>query len=163
MSNAGSVATPIGNPQNILITRSGELDFLAFVKARTPPTVIALVIVFGTVRLVWQAPFTAPAAERIDAKADPLVKLNVILPWADCRPQLAAVWHPRPVRALRKTGDTKRWVSENFTHLRARQRRCASGRPANPQRRSHVQPSNPEKPALARIVRILYRLTSQPA
>ena len=62
-SNAGSAATPIGNPQNILIGRVGDLDFLGFVQACAPPALIALGIVFVTVRLVWHAHFTARPAE----------------------------------------------------------------------------------------------------
>ncbi|MBK1670261.1 hypothetical protein CKO28_19725 [Rhodovibrio sodomensis] len=75
-SNAGSAAMPIGNPQNILIARSGDLDFLAFVEACAPPALIALLIVFTTVRLVWHAHFTVPAVDRPDVARGDQVPLD---------------------------------------------------------------------------------------
>ncbi|MBK1670991.1 IS5/IS1182 family transposase [Rhodovibrio sodomensis] len=40
----------------------------------------------------------------LDAKADPLVKLNAIVPWADFRPQLEAVWRQSPQERKSKAG-----------------------------------------------------------
>lgn len=52
-ANAGSAATLIGNPQNIVIGQVGHLDFLKFVAVCAPPALVALLIVFITVRIVW--------------------------------------------------------------------------------------------------------------
>jgi Na+/H+ antiporter NhaD/arsenite permease-like protein len=48
-SNIGSAATPVGNPQNILIAQWMDLDFLRFFAAMVVPTVVSLafVVVFA--------------------------------------------------------------------------------------------------------------------
>jgi Na+/H+ antiporter NhaD/arsenite permease-like protein len=53
-ANAGSAATIIGNPQNILIGQAGQLDFLAFLAVCGPPAVAALVISYLVVLVVWR-------------------------------------------------------------------------------------------------------------
>jgi Na+/H+ antiporter NhaD/arsenite permease-like protein len=53
-SNAGSAATVIGNPQNILIGQVGGLDFWRFVAVCGPPALAALVLVFVAVLLTWR-------------------------------------------------------------------------------------------------------------
>ena len=53
-ANAGSAATVIGNPQNILIGQVGRLDFWSFTAACGPPAALALVIVFAGIWLVWR-------------------------------------------------------------------------------------------------------------
>lgn len=53
-ANAGSAATMIGNPQNILIAQLGRLDFWHFVGICGVPAVLALICVFMVVWLVWQ-------------------------------------------------------------------------------------------------------------
>lgn len=58
-ANAGSGATIIGNPQNILIGQSGGLDFFAFMAVCGPPALAALVITYGVVLLVWRGRFAA--------------------------------------------------------------------------------------------------------
>lgn len=45
-ANAGSVATMIGNPQNLLIAHVGNLDFLTFVGRCIVPAVLALGVVY---------------------------------------------------------------------------------------------------------------------
>jgi Na+/H+ antiporter NhaD/arsenite permease-like protein len=52
-SNAGSAATIIGNPQNIVIGQVGGLHFATFTAVCIVPAVLALVVVFLTVRFVW--------------------------------------------------------------------------------------------------------------
>ena len=52
-SNAGSAATLIGNPQNIVIGQVGDLSFLGFMAVCAIPAILALMIVFLTVRFVW--------------------------------------------------------------------------------------------------------------
>ncbi|MBM3484533.1 MAG: anion transporter [Alphaproteobacteria bacterium] len=53
-ANAGSAATVIGNPQNILIGQVGQLDFGAFLLACGVPAVIALLIVHVSVLWLWR-------------------------------------------------------------------------------------------------------------
>ncbi|MBM3524930.1 MAG: anion transporter [Alphaproteobacteria bacterium] len=62
-ANAGSAATIIGNPQNIVIGQVGALDFLKFLAVCGPPALAALVVVYLVVAQVWadalrQAPST---------------------------------------------------------------------------------------------------------
>jgi Na+/H+ antiporter NhaD/arsenite permease-like protein len=52
-SNAGSAATVIGNPQNILIGQVGNLSFHTFLLACAVPALVGLVCVFGVVWLLW--------------------------------------------------------------------------------------------------------------
>jgi hypothetical protein len=44
----------------------------------------------------------------LDAKADPLVKLNGIVPWAEFQPQLEADWR-RPGEARKSKAGRKPW------------------------------------------------------
>ncbi|MAL38259.1 MAG: anion transporter [Thalassospira sp.] len=45
-ANAGSAATLIGNPQNLMIAEFGQLDFMAFLLACGVPALIGLVVVY---------------------------------------------------------------------------------------------------------------------
>lgn len=58
-ANAGSAATLIGNPQNILIGQAGGLDFQAYVAYALPPTIACLAITYVAVTATWRL---APAA-----------------------------------------------------------------------------------------------------
>ena len=53
-ANAGSAATLIGNPQNILIGQSGKLDFSSYTLVALPPTLLALGIIFVVIVLTWR-------------------------------------------------------------------------------------------------------------
>src|SRR5688572_16631901 len=53
-ANAGSAATLIGNPQNILIGQAGGLDFWSYFVLALPPTLAALVITFVAVLATWR-------------------------------------------------------------------------------------------------------------
>jgi Na+/H+ antiporter NhaD/arsenite permease-like protein len=53
-SNAGSAATLIGNPQNIVIGQVGGLDFVKFMLVCGIPALVALAIVFLSVCVVWR-------------------------------------------------------------------------------------------------------------
>lgn len=53
-SNAGSAATLIGNPQNILIGQVGRLGFWPYLAIAAVPALASLVIVFATIALVWR-------------------------------------------------------------------------------------------------------------
>src|SRR3954469_25696786 len=52
-TNAGSAATMIGNPQNILLGAMGRLDFWTFLYVCGVPALVALVIVFVVVWALW--------------------------------------------------------------------------------------------------------------
>lgn len=53
-ANAGSAATIIGNPQNIVIGQVGRLDFWAFMGACGVPAIAALACVYGVVWAIWR-------------------------------------------------------------------------------------------------------------
>ena len=53
-TNAGSSATLIGNPQNIMLGAIGRLDFWRFLGACGVPALFALVVVFAVVWLQWR-------------------------------------------------------------------------------------------------------------
>ncbi len=53
-ANAGSAATVIGNPQNILIGQTGGLDFWRFLLVCAPPALIAMAVTVGVVWLQWR-------------------------------------------------------------------------------------------------------------
>ena len=57
-ANAGSAATLIGNPQNIVIGQVGGLDFWRFMAACGLPALAALACVFVTVAFVWRGRLT---------------------------------------------------------------------------------------------------------
>jgi len=53
-TNAGSAATLIGNPQNMLLGAIGRLDFWTFLWVSGVPAVVSLVTVFAVVWLQWR-------------------------------------------------------------------------------------------------------------
>jgi Na+/H+ antiporter NhaD/arsenite permease-like protein len=53
-TNAGSAATLIGNPQNILIGAIGRLDFWVFLAICAVPAMFTLIVVFLVVWLQWR-------------------------------------------------------------------------------------------------------------
>ncbi|MBE5315532.1 MAG: anion transporter [Xanthomonadales bacterium] len=53
-SNAGSAATLVGNPQNLLIGELGQLDFLAYLGIAALPSALALLCVFTVIAWVWR-------------------------------------------------------------------------------------------------------------
>jgi len=57
--NAGSAATLIGNPQNILIGQIGHLGFWHFAGVCAPPAIIGLICVYGAVRIYWREELAA--------------------------------------------------------------------------------------------------------
>jgi Na+/H+ antiporter NhaD/arsenite permease-like protein len=58
-ANAGSAATIIGNPQDILIGEVGRLDFWKFLAACGPPALAGLAAVFVVVWWQWRGRFAA--------------------------------------------------------------------------------------------------------
>ena len=75
-SNAGSAATVIGNPQNILIGQLGGLDFWAFLGACGPPAVFGLLMVFAVVRVVWRRQLGSAADRRAEIEIPPIDRLG---------------------------------------------------------------------------------------
>jgi Na+/H+ antiporter NhaD/arsenite permease-like protein len=72
-SNAGSVATLVGNPQNIMIGQVGRLGFWTYAAVAVVPAVVGLAVTFGCIALAWRsslvakaqdAPVEAPAFDR---------------------------------------------------------------------------------------------------
>jgi Na+/H+ antiporter NhaD/arsenite permease-like protein len=61
-ANAGSTATIIGNPQNILIGEVGQLDFWPFLIACAPPALAGLASVFLVVWWQWRRRLAASAS-----------------------------------------------------------------------------------------------------
>jgi Na+/H+ antiporter NhaD/arsenite permease-like protein len=57
-TNAGSAATLIGNPQNILIGSLGRLDFWRFLAICAVPAAFSLLVVFAVVWLQWRKRIT---------------------------------------------------------------------------------------------------------
>lgn len=53
-ANAGSAATLIGNPQNILIGQAGSLDFFRFILVCGPPAMLACGIVWLVIWAMWR-------------------------------------------------------------------------------------------------------------
>lgn len=73
-ANAGSAATLIGNPQNILIGQIGQLDFVAFLGYCALPALLALAIVFAVIAWQWRGRWTANAGDGADLAGIPLAR-----------------------------------------------------------------------------------------
>ncbi|HEX3209978.1 MAG TPA: SLC13 family permease, partial [Geminicoccaceae bacterium] len=69
-ANAGSAATIIGNPQNILIGEIGRLDFWKFLAACGPPALVGLACVYLVIWWQWRGRFPA-GPDRSDHVAPP--------------------------------------------------------------------------------------------
>jgi len=61
-SNAGSAATLIGNPQNILIGQAGGIGFWPYFADAVIPALVGLAVSFGCIAIVWRSSLAAPAA-----------------------------------------------------------------------------------------------------
>ena len=76
-TNAGSAATLIGNPQNILIGALGRLDFWTFLTICAVPAIFTLVVVFAVVWLQWHKRITQTVlAATLDAPASTVHPLD---------------------------------------------------------------------------------------
>ena len=76
-SNAGSAATVIGNPQNILIGQLGSLDFWTFLGACGPPAAFGLFTVFTVVAVVWRRQLSTRADRRAEIEIPPIDRFGV--------------------------------------------------------------------------------------
>jgi Na+/H+ antiporter NhaD/arsenite permease-like protein len=61
--NAGSAASLIGNPQNILIGQAGHLGFWPFLAVCVPPALAGLACVYGAVWWMWRTELNQPASK----------------------------------------------------------------------------------------------------
>jgi Na+/H+ antiporter NhaD/arsenite permease-like protein len=61
-ANAGSVATLIGNPQNILIGQMTGLGFWRYAAIAVPVALATLAIAYGVIAWIWRAQLAAPLA-----------------------------------------------------------------------------------------------------
>lgn len=70
-ANAGSAATIVGNPQNIIIGQVGQLDFWAFIGACGVPALTGLACVYLVVWLTWRRRLhvTGEAVEPLPSEA----------------------------------------------------------------------------------------------
>ena len=59
-ANAGSAATLIGNPQNILIGQTGFLDFWRFMAICAPPGIASLLVIVVVLRVQWHRELAPP-------------------------------------------------------------------------------------------------------
>jgi len=62
-TNAGSAATLIGNPQNILLGAIGRLDFWKFLAVSGVPALFALIVVFTVLWLQWHRRIRLPETQ----------------------------------------------------------------------------------------------------
>ncbi|MES1956258.1 citrate transporter [Salinisphaera hydrothermalis EPR70] len=60
--NAGSSATLIGNPQNILIGQVGHLSFLVYTAVAIVPALVTLTIIYLVIAWVWREALSAEAS-----------------------------------------------------------------------------------------------------
>ncbi|HLT02571.1 MAG TPA: SLC13 family permease, partial [Geminicoccaceae bacterium] len=77
-ANAGSAATIIGNPQNILIGEIGQLDFWRFLSVCAPPALAGLASVFLVVWWRWRGRFEVKPLPREGALQLPLDRPGVV-------------------------------------------------------------------------------------
>jgi Na+/H+ antiporter NhaD/arsenite permease-like protein len=99
-ANAGSAATVIGNPQNILIGQLGDLAFWPFVVACGPPALLGLLAVLLVVWLVWRERLAAasppadqalPALDRFGLAKAGLATLVLLVLFASPLPHVSGV------------------------------------------------------------------------
>lgn len=83
-ANAGSAATLIGNPQNLMIAEFGDLDFIGFVLACAVPAILALGVVYAVIlrssmmhrqSSTTGASANAQASDHTECRARPLDKI----------------------------------------------------------------------------------------
>jgi len=75
-SNAGSAASLIGNPQNILIAEVGQLVFVEHFLFAAVPALLTLLVIYGVVRMVFQQNFNQQALDDNNLHTLPHTHLN---------------------------------------------------------------------------------------
>lgn len=74
-SNLGSVATPTGNPQNMLVGVASGIPYATFLRALAPVAAVGLLFDFVVIALVYRAEMARP----FDAPPHPRVKVHGFL------------------------------------------------------------------------------------
>jgi Na+/H+ antiporter NhaD/arsenite permease-like protein len=74
-SNLGSVATPTGNPQNMLVAVASGIPYATFFRALAPVAAVGLVLDFVVIALVYRAEMARP----FEAPPHPHVKVHGFL------------------------------------------------------------------------------------
>jgi len=69
-ANAGSAATLIGNPQNILIGQAGHVNFWLYLLYAVPPSLLCLAIVFAGVVIIFPMQAAAEQPRVSDTRID---------------------------------------------------------------------------------------------
>ncbi len=77
-SNAGSVATITGNPQNMMIGSLSGIPYREFAMALAPIAVVSLLLTFGVIAAVFRNEF---ADERFEKESEVRVRVNRGLMW----------------------------------------------------------------------------------
>ena len=75
-ANAGSIATIIGSPQNMLIGEQFNLSFATFMGYTAVPALVSLVVIWGVLALQYRDNWSGPGQAEGD-EADPAVPLDV--------------------------------------------------------------------------------------
>jgi Na+/H+ antiporter NhaD/arsenite permease-like protein len=78
-SNAGSAATLIGNPQNILIGQVGGLDFWRYFADAAVPSLVGLAISYGCIAYVWRTSLQPPPAAEKSIETVTFDRFQVLL------------------------------------------------------------------------------------
>ncbi|XQU08772.1 SLC13 family permease [Halomonas sp. LY9] len=98
--NAGSAASLIGNPQNILIGQAGGLDFWGYSLQALVPALAALLITYGVIWLLWRRRWALNVMPATTTKA-----LTPVTESLSYKPLLAAM----ALLALFSTGMPREW------------------------------------------------------
>ncbi|HSP30875.1 MAG TPA: SLC13 family permease [Halomonas sp.] len=118
--NAGSAASLIGNPQNILIGQAGELDFWGYSLQALVPALAALLITYGVIWLLWRQRWVITAVPAIAANEAPSSMAESL----HYKPLLAAV----ALLALFSTGIPREWSALAVALVLMMSRKVASRR-----------------------------------
>jgi Na+/H+ antiporter NhaD/arsenite permease-like protein len=101
-ANVGSVATVTGNPQNLVVSVMGPIDYRSFVAALAPVAAIGLLVVVAVVALAHRGALAGPpfAARPLDEPLPPRRPLALALGWAALLVVAFAAGAPVAVAAL---------------------------------------------------------------
>lgn len=104
-SNAGSAATLIGNPQNVLIGQVGNLDFWHYAVVAVVPATVALLVTFLCIAVVWRSALKAePGLASIETVPLDMPAIGLCLAALVALLTLFATSLPREISALLVAG-----------------------------------------------------------
>lgn len=86
--NAGSAATLIGNPQNILIGQVGRLHFVRYMWIAGVPALVTLAITYCVISVMWRRTLATTAGVEVTA---PSYRFNVWLGWKSLLAAIALI------------------------------------------------------------------------